>query len=81
MCGTCEHLKLHIKLQEQQMAAVLKRLDAMEGNRAVQARVHGGVDYVHLGPTPAEAAAAAAVQPRRQQRQQQMAAAAVLPRR
>ena len=62
------------------MAAVLKRLDAMEGNQAVPAQVRGGrqaavhaqagsgVDYVHLaGPTPAEAAAG---RPRRQQHQQ-----------
>ena len=55
------------------MAAMLKRLDAMEGNRAVQAQVHGGADYVHLGPTPAEAAAASAGGQRRQQQQQQAA--------
>ena len=66
-------MELQLKLGEQQIAAMLKRLDAMEGNRAVQAPVRGGrraavqaqvssgVDYVHLaGPTPAEAAAAVA---------------------
>ena len=66
-CGNCEHLQLQLHLQGQQMAAILQRLDAMDGSRAVQAQVHGGVDYVHLGPSPVEAAAAAVGQPRRQQ--------------
>ena len=66
------------------MAAMLKRLNAMDGNKAElaqvrdgrQAEVHAqmgsGLDYVHLaGPTPAEAAAAATGQPRRQRQRQQ----------
>ena len=68
------------------MAAMLKRLDAMDGSRAVRAQVHGGGDYDHLAPTPVQAAAAAMGQPRRQQQlhrlqqpQQKKAAATVTP--